>query len=632
MFFALLLAPGFLATTYTRAYNALHLEVFAFFGWGALAVIGAAALSIAPKVRLDGRCLVGGCLLFGLLAASLAGQYLAGLSVPYLGMVAIAVYYLLAAASVMVLGMVAAAFFKGAHAEATFSGDALNAGLTAAVGVACASALVGVAQYLKLPADEFFVTPVGPAGLSYGNMRQPNLFALGGILGIVALTALHNRLNKESWRVGLLCAALFALLLSGVAASGSRAGTVLVVMLSAWGLLEFWRAGKPHWMLLLAVPCYFLIKFAAAQVDSVGALPFAGGQRPGLITTALQGDMWRQATWLKSLTLVWLNPLWGVGFGNIDFALFTQTLPVARAPVTEHAHNIFLQLAVEHGLPVTTGWALTLTWLVVRSRRALRSFEGRALAAFLVAVMFHSLVEYPLWYAYFLLPSAFVLGAFVQYGSPAQAEIVELPRENASGRQTGCAEHNVAMLSRLHAVSLGLCGVLTVGLAWAALLDYAKASPIYRLDLSSPLSARVAVGYESVLFQNLADYAALGLVRMSPEVAPVRKLFNPNSLIGLVTLSPENAPKQLALVSRVAHFRFDPQVAAIYAASAAFAGKLDLAKAAAYRLTLKDATAANQLRSALAGSDVQYARDLATFLAKIEPVPWPEWEINSSRK
>jgi O-antigen ligase len=597
----LLLAPGFLTTCYTRAYNALHLEMFAFLGWGVLAVIGAMMLSKMTTLRFDKTAAVHAGLLFGLPALVLMGQQAVGMAVPYFGMVTSALYYLLVGAGICLLGGLSAGWFRALPIASRSGSDLVNAGLKAVVGIATASALVGIAQYLQLPIPEFLVSPVTQIGVSYGNLRQPNLFALLGVLGLIALIVLRSKTDRFQLRPDGFAAFLFLTLVIAIVLSTSRTGTVLVGVISVWGCIESWRAGKPRWMLLLALPSYFILRATAVQIDLQGLLPFYGSLRPGLITTAIEGDYVRQAMWLKSWTLIQAHPVWGVGFGNIDFAMFTETLPVLRPPVTEHAHNIFMQMAVELGAPIALAWGLVLATLIIRSSRALRTFEGRALAVFLLAVLIHSLLEYPLWYSYFLLPSAFALGIFVQIGALTQTE-TPAPPAGLKNDPTGVARIGavpIGMSSYARAVGLG--GALTILLALFALWDYSKVSPSYELNSNVPLPDRVVQSYKSVLFLNLADYSALNLTGVSPAAAAV----------------------QLRLANRVAHFRFDPQVAATHAAAAALTGQMALAKASAYRLWLKDKNAAERLRLALVSSGLPQALELSAFLAKPTFVPWP---------
>ena len=581
--FFLLLAPGFLTTMYTRAYNALHLEMFAFLGWGVLATLGGLGLFIAKQARISTSSTAFAGFLFVIPAMVILLQQAFGTTVPYFGMVAIAVYYLLVSACIFLLGSVAVAWFRNLPVASSVGTDMTSGAMKAFVGVATASALVGIAQYLQLPISETLVSPVGQIGTSYGNLRQRNLFALLCVLGLISLIALRATVPSFQRRSMGFTALLFLALLLGLVLSTSRAGAVLIGMIFLWGLVESWRSGKPNWMPLLALPVYLILRYIAVQLDLEGFLPFSGAQKQGLINTALEGDYWRQVIWSKSWALIQTNPLWGVGFGNLAYAMFTETLPVPMAAVTEHAHNIVLQLAAELGLPVAAAWTLALAALMVRSRRALKTFEGRAVAVFLLAMLIHSLLEYPLWYAYFLLPFAFTLGVFAQLGETERTQ-----------------DENLKSFSP-PAKPLIFGGVFTVVLAIFGLWDYAKVSPSYALNSTLPLHDRVIQSYKSVLFLNLADYSALNLTGISPATAAV----------------------QLRLASRVVYFRADPQVVAAHAAAASLVGQMTLAKASAYRLWLKDKDAAEKLRLALVGSGLPPAMELAAFLAAPTFIPWP---------
>ena len=581
--FFLLLAPGFLTTIYTRAYNALHLELFAFLGWGILATLGGLGLYKAKQGRISTASTAFAGFLFVMPAIVILLQQAFGITVPYFGMVAIAVYYLLVSACIFLLGSVAVAWFRNLPVASSVGTDMTNGAMKAFISVATASALVGIAQYLQLPISETFVSPVVQMGTSYGNLRQRNLFALLCVLGLISLIALRGTAHSLQRRSVGFTAPLFLTLLLGLVLSTSRAGAVLIGMIFLWGLVESWRSGKPSWMPLLALPIYLILRYIAVQLDLEGFHPFSGAQKQGLINTALEGDFWRQVIWLKSWALIQTHPLWGVGFGNLAYAMFTETLPLPMAAVTEHAHNIVLQLAAELGLPVAAAWTLALTALMVQSRRALKTYEGRAVAVFLLAILIHSLLEYPLWYAYFLLPFAFTLGVFAQLGEAERTR-----------------DENLKSFSP-PAKPLIFGGIFTVILAIFGLWDYAKVSPSYALSSTLPLHDRVINGYESVLFLNLADYSALNLTGISPVTAAV----------------------QMRLASRVAHFRFDPQVAASHAAAASLVGQMTLAKASAYRLWLKDKDAAEKLRLALVGSGLPQAMELAAFLAQPTFIAWP---------
>jgi hypothetical protein len=99
----------------------------------------------------------------------------------------------------------------------------------------------------------------------------------------------------------------------------------------------------------------------------------------------------------------------------------------------------------------------------------------------------HSMVEYPLWYAYFLLPTAFAWG-FALGIVPAQAALPQPARPARSGQAWGGA-----ML---------VCAAL-------ALVDYLQVVAIYAPGSdAAPLAQRIERGQHSLLFAYQGDYAS----------------------------------------------------------------------------------------------------------------------------
>jgi len=107
----------------------------------------------------------------------------------------------------------------------------------------------------------------------------------------------------------------------------------------------------------------------------------------------------------------------------------------------------------------------------------------------------HSLLEYPLWYAYFLLPAAWALGFALGEAAPAA--------RRAGDRRLFAA----AML-------VSAAGVLSV-------VDYARVVSIFApADDAGPLPQRIAAGQRSVLFAHHADYAAATTTETPGQAMP----------------------------------------------------------------------------------------------------------------
>lgn len=108
------------------------------------------------------------------------------------------------------------------------------------------------------------------------------------------------------------------------------------------------------------------------------------------------------------------HPWLGQGAGNYLWAGFvaaagqTEERPMM---VAEHAHNLVFHLLAEFGAPATLAVVLLLaSWALHFLRRQWRP-EQAWCAAILGIGAVHSMLEYPLWYSYFLAPAALLLGA-----------------------------------------------------------------------------------------------------------------------------------------------------------------------------------------------------------------------------
>src|SRR5204863_9258437 len=115
----------------------------------------------------------------------------------------------------------------------------------------------------------------------------------------------------------------------------------------------------------------------------------------------------RFAIWSNTLALIAQHPWLGVGFGEFNFAWSLTPFPHRPTAFFDHTHNLPLQFAVELGLPLATLvlalMAYALWHAFVGGRRA-PDAQGLLLrSAFMMVLLMvvHSMLEYPLWYAYF---------------------------------------------------------------------------------------------------------------------------------------------------------------------------------------------------------------------------------------
>ncbi|MBI5007042.1 MAG: O-antigen ligase C-terminal domain-containing protein [Nitrosomonadales bacterium] len=274
--------------------------------------------------------------------------------------------------------------------------------------------LAGILQHYRW---DTFLNPVITAKTShavYGNTAQPNHFANYVALGLISLGLLYMRFSMRVWQVALLAVPiLFVLVLSG-----SRSSWLYLLFTLALAFL--WQRRDKALRPLMFYSLILLLGFGLMHL--VVQIPWLEGATGSITTTerlfgdnasgAIRAQLWREAALIFAQF-----PLLGAGFGQFAFQHLQLAAEMQNPNVTglyNNAHNLVMQIAAEGGL---LGIAILLGTLgmwfwqsVVRGAQyTLYHWWGYAVLAVLGI---HSLLEYPLWYAYFIGVAAVMLGMF----------------------------------------------------------------------------------------------------------------------------------------------------------------------------------------------------------------------------
>jgi putative inorganic carbon (HCO3(-)) transporter len=196
-----------------------------------------------------------------------------------------------------------------------------------------------------------------------GETINPNILgtALALILPLGLALALHWSWARWRWLPLLLWAPIL-IMGNGLLLSQSRSSWLA---LGVAGLLLFWwlltrsaitTAGsvrnRLRWRRILALLVVVVLLAALAFLWRAGAIN--RWVTPELQQSTQTSLIRRMEIWRLSLALVGNNPLTGIGLGNYE-AAFTAafpTLPLSQGRLAPpHAHNLFLQLALDLGLP-----------------------------------------------------------------------------------------------------------------------------------------------------------------------------------------------------------------------------------------------------------------------------------------
>jgi O-antigen ligase len=275
--------------------------------------------------------------------------------------------------------------------------------------VGALSTVVGIVQvFVPSLADGVWIARSVEPGRAVGNMRQPNHLSSLLLWAVICTAYLGQAKVLER----ALAAVVMAALVFGIVLTGSRTGTVGVVVLGLWGLFDK-RLGRSTRMLLVATPfVYVLCWIGVTAWAHESAHVFVGDAR--LAQADISSSRFK--IWANTLALIRMHPWFGVGYGEFNFAWTLTPFPNRPVAFFDHTHNLFLQFAVELGIPMAVLLSALLAWAMWRAFTAGRDPDApTALAlrcAFMMVLMMaiHSQLEYPLWYAYFLLPCAFAFG------------------------------------------------------------------------------------------------------------------------------------------------------------------------------------------------------------------------------
>lgn len=463
-------------------------QVAALLGWAALlALTSWGVVSVPRKVW---RGLVPVTFVLVLLAVATVASFLferlpATLAVSTLGLLA-------SAALAVTVGVLSSN--RDDWGRAAFQAVCLATVVAGVVSVALALIQVFVPDW----ADGDWIARSSTPGRAGGNLRQPNHLSSLLLWAMASLLWLHETLaerrptpNLKPLRV--VTALLMVLLLFGDVLTVSRTGTVCVLLLALWGVVDK-RLSRFSRVLLWLAPLFYVLSWLG--MSEWAQAGFAGGSQ--LQKSDLSSS--RFGIWANTLELIKQNPWFGVGWGEFNLAWTLTPFPGRPVAFFDHTHNLPLQLLVELGLPLGTLVLALLAWALWKAFSAcLKAAPSDSLTvrtAFIMVLMMvvHSMLEYPLWYAYFLLPTAFALGICLAHSGPVEVQ----------------ADANTTPWPRR--ALIGVSAALIVGTG-ASVFDYLRVSAIFSADDDAmPLSYRIAQGQKSWFFAHHADYAAATVV------------------------------------------------------------------------------------------------------------------------
>lgn len=296
------------------------------------------------------------------------------------------------------------AILVGGRWESTSPGQVMDL-LFLAIGLAAVIS-VGLQLHQWLILDLLDIWSMGPAyERPFANFGQPNQLAtllLWALLGI-------------GWAVrrgllGVAAALVYAnYLLFGLALTASRTAwlAVLLLVVACWLWRRLWIKKWLPWLVTGLAVLFAVYVLSIGPLSEVLMIAPAEPQDIARIGTET-----RPVIWTMYVDAVLRHPLVGYGWGPLSSAQIevAPDHPVLNT-VYSHSHNLILDLVLWCGIPVGLAVIYYLAqWLWLQLKRT-DSAETALMLLFILVVFNHAMLEFPLQYAYFLLPVGLVIGA-----------------------------------------------------------------------------------------------------------------------------------------------------------------------------------------------------------------------------
>lgn len=248
-----------------------------------------------------------------------------------------------------------------------------------------------------------------------GQLGQRNHLGHYLTWGILATGYLWSQ-RKLPFGVGM---AILIALTSTLGLVNSRTILLYVAAVSVLTLFWRWRTGREgnrtFFLTLCAMLMIVLVQFYLNTVLAWFADVQVETALSRVENSSFSGSA-RDVEWRNAWQVFLLSPVWGHGWSSFSLqgflnSQFSQEFnPNGLSVLFTHSHNIILQLLAEMGVVGTLLVFLGAVWVVYPMFKSKQFNASSLLILSLMAVsMCHSLLEYPLWYVYFLAPFALMM-------------------------------------------------------------------------------------------------------------------------------------------------------------------------------------------------------------------------------
>lgn len=257
----------------------------------------------------------------------------------------------------------------------------------------------------------------------YANLEQPNLLSTLLIASFISLLYLFLK-NRQAKFIIIL---LMGLVLFSVILTQSRTAWIVSILL----LIYFWI--KQH-KKQLSIERKCLISWFALYWMGVIFLPDLERTLtiifPDLFILSSNTVVERSTTgylrlniWQEIIYAISLKPWTGYGWMQTASAQYAAMIQYPHSEAIRSAHNIILDVYAWTGLVIGTLIIGYWGYLYFRLMKLAKNLENICAFAIISAILVHAMLEFPLFYAYFLIIIAILVGLILSFQTKNKKDI-----------------------------------------------------------------------------------------------------------------------------------------------------------------------------------------------------------------
>ncbi|MDM1338032.1 O-antigen ligase C-terminal domain-containing protein [Acinetobacter indicus] len=260
---------------------------------------------------------------------------------------------------------------------------------------------LAIYQWLNLDFNTSLVTPLG--GLRpFANFAQPNNMATFQIIAFLGLIYLYLK-QKVNFYLFFILTITF---IFSIALTQSRTAVVALISLS----LVFIIFRKiAHTKVLVyysfSVITYFILSIYLVDISSFIAKMF------GLNIVNISSSVERGVSssgridfWIQMYYAILERPWFGYGWNQTALAQYQNMEKYPIGVWITSSHNLLVDIIVWCGIPIGVSFILYFIYIIFSSILKIKKIEELFAFCMIVTLLVHSMLEYPLHYAYFLIP------------------------------------------------------------------------------------------------------------------------------------------------------------------------------------------------------------------------------------